>query len=51
MARFGSGLYRAARIVNTVSRPTPRRLKNIAVGRAAARAGFWSWLFGGGGNR
>jgi hypothetical protein len=47
MARFSSGLYKAARIVNTVSRPSPRRLKNVAVGRAAARGGFWNWLWGG----
>lgn len=48
MARFSSSLYKAARIVNTVSRPTPRRLKNVVVGRAAARSGFWGRLWGGG---
>ncbi len=48
MARFSSSLYKAARIVNTLSRPTPRRARNIVTGRLLARGGFWRRLWGGG---
>ncbi len=47
-----SELYRAARISNNVSaiasgdpRRMARRAKNVAVGRALGRAGFWRWLW------
>lgn len=48
---LSSGLYKAARVsrdLHAVS--TGRvadRVKNRAVGRVAARAGFWSTLWGG----
>ena len=45
-------LYRAARISNTVSavasgnpKRIARRGKNIVVGRALGRSGFWRWLW------
>jgi hypothetical protein len=45
-------LYRAARLARTaeaVGSGNPRRIrrrgKNIVVGRALARAGFWRWLW------
>lgn len=52
MAKLTSSLYRAARAVNTAeSLSSPRkagwRAKNIVVGRALARGGFWNWLWGG----
>lgn len=47
-------LYTAARAVNTaktIASGSPRKIatrgKNIVVGRALARGGFWSWLWGG----
>lgn len=50
-----SSLYKLARTVNTISaltsgdpRRAGRRVKNIVVGRALARAGFWRRLWGGG---
>lgn len=52
MAGFGRSLYRAARAVRTAEslsspRRAGRRAKNIVVGRALARGGFWRWLWGG----
>jgi hypothetical protein len=43
-------LYGLARIVNTANALTnpkrlPRRVKNIILGRALARAGVWRWLW------
>lgn len=44
-------LYKLARTVNTISALSAggprarRRAKNIVVGRALARAGFWRWLW------
>jgi len=44
-------LYRAARISNNVGaltggrRRTTRRARNVVVGRALGRAGFWRWLW------
>jgi len=43
-------LYKAARVANTVdaiSRPkrARRRAKNIIVGRALGKLGFWRWLW------
>jgi hypothetical protein len=43
-------LYKLARIMNTANAITnpkrlPRRVKNIIVGRALARAGVWRWLW------
>jgi hypothetical protein len=47
-----SELYRAARISNNISaiasgnpRRVARRAKNVAVGRALGRGGFWRWLW------
>ena len=47
-----SQLYRAARLSNNISalasgnpRRAARRAKNIALGRALNRAGFWSRLW------
>jgi hypothetical protein len=47
-----SQLYRAARISNDIStvasgnpRRVARRAKNITVGRALGRGGFWRWLW------
>lgn len=53
MARLSSSLYKAARTarsIESLSKPSKatRRAKNIAVGRALARGGFWNWLWGGG---
>lgn len=47
---FVRDLYRAARIANNIDaaahpKRLPRRLKNVAVGRALGRAGFWSRLW------
>ena len=38
-------LYQIARWCNTISNPTPKQLRNIAVGRALGKAGFWRWLW------
>jgi hypothetical protein len=45
-------LYKLARNVNTLTalasgdpKRARRRVKNIIVGRALARAGFWRWLW------
>jgi hypothetical protein len=44
-------LYRAARVSNNVSalsggrKRAGRRAKNVAVGRALGRGGFWRWLW------
>lgn len=48
---FVSSLYKAARVANSVSKVTrprraARRAKNVVVGKALARAGFWRWLWG-----
>ena len=47
-----SQLYRAARISNNISaiasgnpRRIARRAKNVTVGRALGRGGFWRWLW------
>jgi hypothetical protein len=55
MARVTSSLFRAARLFATAralasGRPAriARRAKNVAVGRAFARAGVWRRLWGGG---
>ncbi|HLH66800.1 MAG TPA: hypothetical protein VKV27_13970 [Solirubrobacteraceae bacterium] len=47
-----SQLYRAARISNNLSaiasgnpRRVTRRAKNVVVGRALGRSGFWRWLW------
>ena len=49
---LSSGLYKAARLTNTVQtvasgnpRRIARRAKNIALGRALGRAGFWARLW------
>lgn len=49
-----SNLYRAARVANNVQtlasgdpKRIARRTKNVAVGRALARAGVWRLLWGG----
>ncbi len=49
---FTSQLYRAARISNNISatasgnpRRVARRAKNVALGRALARGGFWRSLW------
>jgi hypothetical protein len=49
---FTSQLYRAARISNNISaiasgnpRRVARRAKNVALGRALGRGGFWRWLW------
>jgi hypothetical protein len=49
---FTSHLYRAARISNNISaiasgnpRRVARRTKNIVLGRALGRGGFWRWLW------
>lgn len=49
---FTSQLYRAARISNNISaiasgnpRRVARRAKNVAIGRALGRGGFWRWLW------
>lgn len=53
MARrsLSSSLYRAARLTRDVeaveSGQGGRRARNIVVGRALARAGFWRMLWGG----
>jgi hypothetical protein len=54
--KLSTGLYKAARTarsIESLSGPSKagRRTKNVAVGRAAARSGFWNRLFGGGGKR
>lgn len=51
MARsFSSKLFRAARAVRTIEQiekgRMPLRAKNIVVGRALGRAGFWNKLWG-----
>jgi hypothetical protein len=50
--RLSSFLFRAARVtrdVEAISSGKPRRVarraKNIAVGRALQRVGFWRWLW------
>jgi hypothetical protein len=52
--RLTSGLYRAARVTNSISalasgnpRRMARRARNVAVGRALGKAGFWRFLYGG----
>jgi len=47
-----SQLYRAARISNNISavmsgnpRRAARRARNVVVGRALGRGGFWRWLW------
>lgn len=54
MPKLTSSLYKLARTVNTAqaltsgnSKRAGRRVKNVTVGRALARGGFWNWLFGG----
>jgi hypothetical protein len=54
VGKFASKLFRLARTVNTVEaiasgdpRRIARRGKNIIVGRALRRVGFWRWLWGG----
>lgn len=49
---FTSQLYRAARLSNNISaaasgnpRRVARRAKNVTIGRALARAGFWRRLW------
>ena len=49
---FTSQLYRAARISNNISalasgnpRRIERRAKNVTLGRALGRRGFWRWLW------
>ena len=49
---FTSQLYRAARISDNVSaiasgnpRRIARRARNVTVGRALGRGGFWRWLW------
>jgi hypothetical protein len=49
---FTSQLYRAARISNNISaiasgnpRRLARRAKNVTLGRALGRGGFWRWLW------
>jgi hypothetical protein len=51
--KFSTGLYRAARATRSLEslsspRKAGRRAKNVGIGRAAARGGFWRWLWGGG---
>jgi hypothetical protein len=48
---LGARFYRAARISNNISaiasgnpRRVTRRAKNVALGRALGRGGFWRWL-------
>lgn len=55
MTSLTRDLYRAARLsatISAVASGNPRRIRrrgrNIIVGRALARAGFWRWLYGGG---
>jgi hypothetical protein len=50
--RLSSCLFRAARVARDVEavasgkpRRVARRAKNIAVGRALQRVGFWRWLW------
>lgn len=50
---FTSGLYKAARLSSTISevasgnpRRVVRRAKNITIGRALGKAGFWRQLWG-----
>jgi hypothetical protein len=50
--RLSSFLFRAARVtsdVEAISSGKPRRVrrraKNVAVGRALRRLGFWRWLW------
>jgi hypothetical protein len=43
-------LYKLARIMNTANaiahpKRLPRRVKNIILGRALGRVGFWRWLW------
>lgn len=43
-------LYRAARVANNIDavlnpKRAPRRAKNVLLGRALGRAGFWSRLW------
>ena len=49
---FTSQLYRAARISNNIGaiasgngRRVVRRARNVTVGRALGRGGFWRWLW------
>jgi hypothetical protein len=49
---FTSQLYRAARLSNNISviasgnpRRIARRAKNVTLGRALGRGGFWRWLW------
>jgi hypothetical protein len=49
---LGRNLYRLARItrdIEAVESRNPRRMrrraKNVVVGRALSRAGFWRWLY------
>jgi hypothetical protein len=49
---FTSQLYRAARVSNNISaiasgnpRLVVRSAKNVAVGGALGRGGFWRWLW------
>ena len=50
--RRRASLYKLARNVNTISalasgdpRRIRRRVKNIVVGRALGKIGFWRWLW------
>lgn len=50
--RLSRALYRAARIANNVEavesgdpRRISRRARNVLVGRALSRGGFWRWLW------
>jgi uncharacterized membrane protein YbaN (DUF454 family) len=50
--RLSSWLYKTARMANNIEsiaepKRAPRRAKNIIVGRALAKVGFWRWLWGG----
>lgn len=47
---FVRALYRIARTANTINaiakpRRLPRRMKNIAVGKALGKVGFWGKLW------
>ena len=50
--RLSSGMYRAARLTNTLGAlasgnpaRVARRAKNVALGRAIGKAGGWRWLW------